>query len=94
MNWLTKKGAIAVTCTQCSYSKDKCILPRVSLTNNPDAADPVNDTTAATPPPTPAPPKAKAAKAKPRAKTSKAKSKKATAKAQAACKCISTASQY
>ena len=92
MNWLTKRGAIAVTCTQCSYSKDKCILPHASLTNNPDAADPLNNTTAATPPPTPAPPKAKAAKAKPRAKTSKAKSKKA--KTPAACKCVSISSQY
>ena len=69
MNWKTKKGALAVACTQCCWSKDKCIQPDVSLTHN----------TAATPPP---PLKEKPANAKPQAKP---KSKKAKTLAACKC---------
>ena len=59
MDWVNKSGTVAATCTQCSYSKNKCIRPHTST---------AADTTAATPPPTPAAPKAKTARGKSKAK--------------------------
>lgn len=86
MNWKTRQGLIAATCTLCSYRKGKCVRPYVEL----DA--PAATPTAATPPPTPVAPKPKTKRAKAPAKASKAKSQKS--KTRPPCKSVIFASQY